>query len=137
MRDTQFPGVFEVDSGVYGLMYFNAWGNVLAPLMGMLVAQGLATDTMRSLPFPLERAEPVARPQKQAWLIRDILIPLARTAQILGMTTDASKSISERPAGAPVFAKCRICWLLRHDGLAVGATKPDGRRYPSAKPKQR
>lgn len=85
MRDAQFPGVFEVDSGVYGLMYFNAWGNVLAPLMGMLVAQGLATDTMHSLPFPLERAEPVTRPQKQAWLIQDILIPLARTAQRLGM----------------------------------------------------
>lgn len=85
MRDVQFPGVFEVDSGVYGLMYFNAWGNVLAPLMGMLLAQGLATNTMHSLPFPLEKAEPVARPQKQAWLIRDILIPLARTAQRLGM----------------------------------------------------
>lgn len=85
LRDVQFPGIFEVDSGVYGLMYFNAWGNVLAPLMGMLLAQGLATNTMHALPFPLEKAEPVARPQKQAWLIRDILIPLARTAQRLGM----------------------------------------------------
>jgi len=29
MRQKQFPGVFELANNVFGLMYFNAWGNVM------------------------------------------------------------------------------------------------------------
>lgn len=85
MRDKQFPGAFQMEPGVFGLMYFNAWGNVMAPLMGMLLAQGLAADAPESLPFPLEQVTPVSSPRKQERLIRDLLIPLARTAQRIGM----------------------------------------------------
>lgn len=83
MRDREFPGVFEVQPGLFGLMYFNAWGNVMAPLMGKLFAEGLIRDAMAALPFPIERPEPVAFPQKQEMLIRRLLIPAARLAQKL------------------------------------------------------
>lgn len=85
MRDRQFPGVFELQDGVYGLMYFNAWGNVMAPLMGKLLADALAKDDPGRLPFPLETPEPVSMPCKQELLIRHLLIPAARTAQRLGI----------------------------------------------------
>lgn len=85
LRDRQFPGVFALDRGVYGLMYFNAWGNVMAPLMGKLLAGALASDRPDDLPCPLETVEPVARPRKHDVLIRHLLIPAARTAQRLGI----------------------------------------------------
>lgn len=85
MRDRQFPGVFELDSGVYGLMYFNAWGNVMAPLMGKLLAEALAVGDLKTLPFPLEQVEQVSTPSKQELLIRHLMIPAARMAQRLGM----------------------------------------------------
>ena len=85
MRDQQFPGVFQLGQGLFGLMYFNAWGNVMAPLMGKLMAEGLAKGDMGALPFAQETPEPVARPRKQERLIRNLLIPVARMAQRLGM----------------------------------------------------
>ena len=65
-------------------MYFNAWGNVMAPLMGKILAGGLARDDMASLPFPVERPEPVSFNRKYEVLIRHVLIPAARTAQRWG-----------------------------------------------------
>lgn len=81
LRDSRFPGTFEMGPGLYGLMYFNAWGNMMAPLLGKLFAQSLASDRMDTLPFPLSRPEPVANLNKQDRLIRHILIPAARNAQ--------------------------------------------------------
>lgn len=83
MRNAQFPGVFELGNGIFGLMYFNAWGNVMAPLLGKIFAQALARDDPSSLPFPLEKPEPVLFPRKYELLIRHILLPTARTAQRL------------------------------------------------------
>lgn len=83
MRDTQFPGAFQIFPGVFGLMFFNAWGNVMAPLMGRLMAEGLLADAPDTMPFPLEQVEAVRFPRKQEMLIRQILIPAARTAQRL------------------------------------------------------
>ena len=85
LRDRQFPGAFEMDSGVFGLMYFNAWGNVMAPLMGKLLAEGLLRGDMTALPFPLEQVEPVASPRKHEVIIRHLMIPAARVAQRLRM----------------------------------------------------
>lgn len=85
MRTTQFPGVFELEKGIYGLMYFNAWGNVMAPLMGKLLAEGLARDDPASLPFPLERPEPISFTRKYEVMIRHLMLPAARTAQRLGI----------------------------------------------------
>ncbi len=81
LRDKEFPGVYELEPGVYGLMHFNAWGNVMAPLLGRELAQALARDRLDSLPFPLESPMPVSNPGKQNLIIRKVMIPAARTAQ--------------------------------------------------------
>jgi hypothetical protein len=85
LRNVEFPGVFQLQPGVFGLMHFNAWGNVMAPLLGMLLAGGLARDRLDELPFPLEQPEPVGNPGKQDLIIRKLLIPAARLGQRLGI----------------------------------------------------
>ena len=84
LRDREFPGVFEVQPGLYGLMYFNAWGNVMAPLMGKLFAEGLAGGDLAALPFPLEKPAAVSNIGKQDRIIRHVMIPAARQAQRWG-----------------------------------------------------
>lgn len=85
LRDRDFPGVFQVRPGVFGLMHFNAWGNLMAPLMGMLFAEGLASDRIDRLPFPVEKPQPVADRNEQSFRIRRVLIPAARIGQKLGL----------------------------------------------------
>tara|TARA_E500000305_G_scaffold56975_1_gene45460 strand:+ start:15770 stop:17272 length:1503 start_codon:yes stop_codon:yes gene_type:complete len=85
MRQQEFPGMYEMTPGVYGLMHFNAWGNVMAPLMGMALATAIARDRLDQLPFPIERPQTVSNPGKQEFLIRTLMIPAARMAQRLGI----------------------------------------------------
>lgn len=85
MRDQQFPGVYQLQPGVYGLMHFNAWGNVMAPLLGKLLGEALAADDMASLPFPLVRPQPVSFAGKHELLVRKLMIPAARLAQRWGV----------------------------------------------------
>lgn len=85
MREREFPGVFRLRPGVYGLMHFNAWGNVMAPLLGKVMAEALAADRIDQLPFPVEEPEPVANMNRQELMIRKVMIPLARTAQRIGI----------------------------------------------------
>jgi len=85
MREREFPGVFQPRPGLYGLMYCNAWGNVMAPLMGKLMAAGLAADRTDALPFPIEKPLAVSNQGKMDRIIRHLLIPSARTAQNLGI----------------------------------------------------
>ncbi|MEH6592701.1 MAG: FAD-dependent oxidoreductase [Halioglobus sp.] len=84
MRGQEFPGMYEISSGIYGLMHFNAWGNVMAPLMGMALAKAIAADCPDQLPFPIVRPEQVANPGKQEFIIRSLMIPAARLAQRFG-----------------------------------------------------
>ena len=85
LRDREFPGAFDLGNGIFGLMHFNAWGNVMAPLMGKLLAEGLASDRLDRLPFPLEKPQPVSYPSKQEFIIRHLMIPAARMGQKLGI----------------------------------------------------
>lgn len=85
LREREFPGVFEVQPGVFGLMYFNAWGNLMAPLMGRLLAEGLASDNMDRLPFPVEAPRPVDDRNEKSFMIRTLLIPAARLGQKVGL----------------------------------------------------
>lgn len=85
LRDVEFPGVFELEPGVFGLMYFNAWGNLMAPLLGMALGKALADDRLDRLPFVLTKPEPVANPGKQDLIIRRVMIPAARLGQRLGI----------------------------------------------------
>lgn len=84
MREKEFPGMYEINPGVYGLMHFNAWGNVMAPLMGMALAKAIASDRLDQLPFPIVRPDRIANPGKQELIIRNLMIPAARLAQRLG-----------------------------------------------------
>ena len=77
--------MYQLDSGVYGLMHFNAWGNVMAPLMGRSLAQAIASDRMDQLPFPVVKPDTIANPGKQELLIRSFMIPAARLAQRFGV----------------------------------------------------
>lgn len=85
MRTREFPGVFDMGGGVYGLMHFNAWGNVMAPLMGKLLAEGLAADRPDMLPFPFEKPKAVFYRPQQELLLRHTMIPAARLGQKLGL----------------------------------------------------
>lgn len=85
MRQQEFPGMYELRPGIYGLMHFNAWGNVMAPLMGRALATAIARDRLDQLPFPIERPQAVSNPGKQEFLIRSLMIPAARIAQRLGI----------------------------------------------------
>lgn len=85
LRDVEFPGMFELQPGVFGLMHFNAWGNLMAPLLGMALANAMARDRMDQLPFPVETPVPVANPGKQELMIRKLLIPAARLGQRFGL----------------------------------------------------
>ena len=83
MGEREFPGMYRLASGIYGLMHFNAWGNVMAPMMGMALAKAIATDRPDSLPFPIVTPDQVAHPGKKSFLIRNIMIPAARFGQDL------------------------------------------------------
>jgi glycine/D-amino acid oxidase-like deaminating enzyme len=85
MREREFPGMYEIQAGVYGLMHFNAWGNVMAPLMAMALAQAIANDRPDQLPFPIVRPDQITRPGKQEFLLRRLMLPAARMGQRLGM----------------------------------------------------
>jgi hypothetical protein len=66
-------------------MHFNAWGNLMAPLMGMLFARGLAADRPDTLPFPIETPAPLENPGKQSLVIRRLMIPAGWVAQRIGV----------------------------------------------------
>ena len=85
MREEEFPGMYEISPGLYGLMHFNAWGNVMAPLMGMALAQALASNSPDKLPFPIVRPDQITSPGKQEFLLRGLLIPAARFGQKMGI----------------------------------------------------
>lgn len=85
MRKREFPGAYRLKPGLYGLMHFNAWGNVMAPLMGKLFAEGLTADQPDRMPFPLEQPESVFFQAGQDLAMRDILLPAARLASRMGI----------------------------------------------------
>ena len=85
MRDHEFPGAYQIDDDIYGLMHFNAWGNVMAPLMAKNFAQAIAADDMQQLAFPLEKPKPLSSPNKKSLIIRSVLIPAARTGESFGI----------------------------------------------------
>lgn len=83
MRDQEFPGIFQLRPGMYGLMYFNGWGNLMAPFMGRLLADGLFHDDFEKLPFPLTAPPTIENQDDQDLKVRKLLIPAARIGQRL------------------------------------------------------
>lgn len=85
MREQEFPGMYRLASGIYGLMHFNAWGNLMAPLMGKALADSLTKDRLDTLPFPIVKPDIISNPGKQEMLIRRLMIPAARMAQSMNI----------------------------------------------------
>lgn len=83
MREHKFPGMYETAPGIYGLMHFNGSGNVMAPLMGMALANAIAKDRPDQLPFPIMQPDRIANPGKKEFLIRNLIMPAVRVAQRL------------------------------------------------------
>lgn len=84
-RDEEYPGVFEIQPGVFGLMYFNAWGNLMAPFMGMLFAEGLAKDRVDQLPFPIGKPSFIKDQDQRDFFGRRVMLPAAWLAQRAGI----------------------------------------------------
>lgn len=75
--DKNFPGVYNLGNGLFGLMHFNGSGNIMCPLLGMSLGRALAVDRFNDLPFPLEKPAPVNFRNKQQFFIRRIMVPAA------------------------------------------------------------
>lgn len=82
-REQEFPGMYQLGSSIYGLMHFNAWGNIMAPMTGMALAKTIATDRPDQLPFPIVLPDKISSPGKKELVIRELMIPAARLAQRL------------------------------------------------------
>lgn len=73
-----YPKFYHVDDGVFALMNFGSWGNFLAPLLGLNVAQALAQDQPEKAVVGLEQASSVRFQNAFSTKLRRVLIPLAR-----------------------------------------------------------
>lgn len=80
-----YPKLYDMAPGITAVVNIGTWGNVLAPLFGMHVADCVASERPEDLVLPLEQPKPVARPQLFAWKIRYLLMPLARLADRIGL----------------------------------------------------
>ncbi|MDT0577122.1 hypothetical protein RM533_13195 [Croceicoccus sp. F390] len=78
LGDRNFPGVF-------GLMYFIARVNGMAPFMGKFLAQALGADRMDALCFLMQQLERVTVSRSRELLIGRLLDPAARAARQLGL----------------------------------------------------
>lgn len=84
--DKCYPKLYEVANGVYGLMDFGSWGNLLAPMMGMSLAHAIAAGRIEDCVLPIEKPETVRFPRLFETKIRRILIPIARVADHFNLT---------------------------------------------------
>lgn len=80
-----YPKLYRVAEGVMALMNLGTWGNVMGPLLGMNVAEAIATERPQDLLLPLEEPREVAFPRLFELKTRHVLIPLARMADRLGL----------------------------------------------------
>ena len=80
-----YPKLYQVADGVMALMNLGTWGNVMGPLLGMNVAQVIATERPQDLLLPLEEPQAVTFPRLFELKTRHLLIPLARMADRLGL----------------------------------------------------
>ena len=87
MRQQEFPGMYQLDSVIYGLMHFDAWGNVMATVKHL-------SGTMIVIPNQMKLS-------LLKWL-------LGRPCFILGqhcMVLDRTRRIESDEACTPAFAR--------------------------------
>lgn len=80
-----YPKLYSPAEGVFALVNLGAWGNVMAPLLGMNVANALASDRPSELVLPIEPLHAVKYPMALEFSVRRLLIPAAKLADHLGL----------------------------------------------------
>lgn len=81
-----YPQLYDLGPGMIGILNLGTWGNVLGPLVGRNVADALCEERPQDLVLPLESPVRVGWPGSFAFRIRYLLMPLARTVDLLGLT---------------------------------------------------
>lgn len=84
--DKCYPKLYDVANGVYGLMNFGSWGNLMGPMMGKSLANALADGRIEDCVLPLEKPQSVRFPGLFETKIRRTLIPIARVADRFDLT---------------------------------------------------
>lgn len=80
-----YAKLYQVADGVMALMNLGTWGNVMGPLLGMHLAQVLATERMQDLLIPIEQPATVRFPSLLEFKVRRVMLPAARLADRLGL----------------------------------------------------
>lgn len=80
-----YPKLYAPAAGVFALVNLGAWGNVMAPLLGMNLANSLASDRPSELVLPIEPLQAVKIPMALEFSVRRLLIPAAKIADRLGL----------------------------------------------------
>ncbi|WP_280372582.1 FAD-dependent oxidoreductase [Pseudomonas sp. BN411] len=78
--DASYPKLYRAAEGVLALMNFGSWGNVMGPMLGVNLADALASDRLQDCLLPLETPKAVQCPGLFETKIRRVLIPAARWA---------------------------------------------------------
>ncbi len=80
-----YAKLYQVADGVMALMNLGTWGNVMGPLLGMHLAQVIATERPQDLLLPVEQPVPVRFPSLLEFKVRRVMLPAARWADRLGL----------------------------------------------------
>jgi glycine/D-amino acid oxidase-like deaminating enzyme len=80
-----YPKLYAPAPGVFALVNLGAWGNVMAPLLGMNLANALASDRPSDIVLPIEPMQAVQFPMALEFSVRRLLIPAAKIADRLGI----------------------------------------------------
>lgn len=80
-----YPKLYSPAPGIFALVNLGAWGNVMAPLLGMNLASALASETLSELVLPIETPRAVKHPMALEFSVRQLLIPAAKVADRIGL----------------------------------------------------
>lgn len=80
-----YPKLYSPAPGIFALVNLGAWGNIMAPLLGMNLADALAADKLSDLALPIEPVRTVKHPMMLEFSVRKMLIPAAKLADHMGV----------------------------------------------------
>lgn len=80
-----FPKLYCVDDGVLALMNLGTWGNVMGPMLGMSLADALASNRTDACVLPIEKPGRVRVPRLFELKTRHLMIPAARIIDRLNL----------------------------------------------------
>lgn len=80
-----YAKLYQVADGVLALMNLGTWGNVMGPLLGMHLAQAIASERPQDLLIPIEKPATVHFAGLLELKVRRVMLPAARWADKLGL----------------------------------------------------